>query len=102
MKMEKLNSLHIDVEKGIYEVNGRDISQSGKYLRLVFKDGTWTLVISEDTGYSTSAHTDNKRNNNSDWEMLNNASEKISKFAVAAFVISLITFVVNIMRIVLG
>lgn len=56
MKMEKLDSLYIDVKEDIYEVNGRDISQSGKYLNLVFKDGAWTLVISEDTAYSTSAH----------------------------------------------
>lgn len=56
MKMERLASLHIDVKKDIYEVNGRDISQSGKYLNLVFEDGTWTLVVSEDTGYSTNAH----------------------------------------------
>lgn len=51
---------------------------------------------------------DNKRNNtavsrsNADREMLNNTSEKISKFAVAAFVIALIALVVNIMRIALG
>nr|DAP78050.1 MAG TPA: hypothetical protein [Caudoviricetes sp.] len=56
MKIEELKSLHIDVEKNIYEVNGRDISQSGKYFNLVFEDGTWTLVVSEDTGYSTNAH----------------------------------------------
>lgn len=102
MFMEKLNSLHIDVEKGICEVNGRDISQSGKYLRLVFEDGTWTLVVSEDIGCNTNTHADNKRNNNADWEMLNNTSEKISKFAVAAFVIALIALAVNIMRIALG
>lgn len=56
VKIEELKSLHIDVEKNIYEVNGRDISQNGKYFNLVFEDGTWTLVVSEDTGYSTNAH----------------------------------------------
>lgn len=54
MKIETLKSLHIDVENGIYEVNGRDISKSGKRLKLVFEDGMWSLVISEDTTYTTS------------------------------------------------
>lgn len=56
MKIERLDSLRIDVKKDIYEVNGRDISKSGKYLNLVFKEGNWTLMISEDTVYSTSVH----------------------------------------------
>lgn len=59
-KIENLHSVHIDVEKGIYEVNGKDISQSGNYLRLVFEDGAWTLVVSEDTGYCTNAHVEIK------------------------------------------
>lgn len=54
MKEETLKSLHIDVENGIYEVNGRDISKSGKYLNLVFENGAWSLMISEDTIYTTS------------------------------------------------
>ena len=53
MRFEKLETLLIDVEKGIYEVNGRDISQSGKYLNLTFEEGVWSLVVSEDTAYTT-------------------------------------------------
>lgn len=55
-KIEKLSSLHIDVEKGIYEVNGRDISKSGKYLNLTFENGEWSLMITEDGFFSTSDH----------------------------------------------
>lgn len=55
-KIEKLESLCIDVEKGIYKVNGRDVSKSGKYLNLIFEDGNWSLIISEDTFYNTSDH----------------------------------------------
>lgn len=51
--MEKLKSIHIDVEKGIYEVNGRDVSKTGKYLQLTFENGQWSLVITEDTIYSS-------------------------------------------------
>lgn len=55
-KVEKLKSLHIDVEKGIYEVNGRDISKSGKSLKLTFENGEWSLMITEDSLFSTSDH----------------------------------------------
>lgn len=51
--MEELKSLHIDVEKEIYQVNGRDISKSGKYLRLIFENGEWSLMITEDTFYTS-------------------------------------------------
>lgn len=55
-KIEKLKSVHIDVDKGIYEVNGRDVSKSGSYLNLTFEKGTWSLEITEDTIYTTSDH----------------------------------------------
>lgn len=48
-KTEKFQSLHIDTEKGIYEVNGRDISDSGKELHLDFENGQWSMQITEDT-----------------------------------------------------
>lgn len=51
-KVEKFHSLNIDIEKGIYQVNGRDISESGKYLNLNFEDGEWSLMITEDTVYT--------------------------------------------------
>ena len=52
-KQDIFHSLTIDVDKGIYEVNGRDISESGKELHLDFSDGQWSLVITEDTIYSS-------------------------------------------------
>lgn len=54
--IEKLQSLNIDVEKGIYKVNGRDISKSGKYLKLTFENGVWSLMITEDNIFSTNDH----------------------------------------------
>lgn len=53
-KIEKFESVHIDVDKNIYKVNGRDISKSGRYLELTFENGHWSLMISEDTLYNTS------------------------------------------------
>ncbi len=38
-KYEKFKSIHIDIEKGIYEVNGRDISESGCALSLKYENG---------------------------------------------------------------
>lgn len=52
-RVEKLNSVEIDVDKGIYKVNGRDIFQSGKYFNLIFEEGVWSLMVSEDTLYTT-------------------------------------------------
>lgn len=40
-------------KRGIYKINGRDISKSGKKLHLDFSDGQWSLVITEDTIYSS-------------------------------------------------
>lgn len=54
MRTEKLESIYIDVEKDIYEVNGRDISKSGQYLSLVYENGTWSLIVTEDILYTTS------------------------------------------------
>lgn len=56
MVKEKLKSLYIDTEKEIYEVNGRDISKSGKYMNLTFENGEWSLVITEDTLFTTGDH----------------------------------------------
>ena len=51
--LQKFHSIHIDVDKGIFEVNGRNISQSGKEIHLTFEDGIWSLVVSEDTIYTS-------------------------------------------------
>ena len=52
-RKEAFSSLVIDIDKGIYEVNGRDISKSGKELHLDFKDGEWSLAITEDVIFSS-------------------------------------------------
>lgn len=52
-KCEELKTLTIDVEKGIYEVNGRDISGSCSEFHLEFENGHWSLKITEDRLYST-------------------------------------------------
>ena len=52
-KIEKLKTLIIDVEQDIYKVNGRDISESGKRCSLEFEDGEWSLMVTEDTLYTT-------------------------------------------------
>lgn len=49
---EELKSLHIDIEKGIYEVNGRDVSDKGTYMNLIFEDGSWSLMITENNFYN--------------------------------------------------
>lgn len=49
-----LKTVEIDVEQGIYKVNGRDISNA-TYLSLIF-DGVWSLEITENNVYSTSDH----------------------------------------------
>lgn len=53
MRVEQFKSIHIDLQKGIFEVNGRDISKSGHKLSLECSNGEWTLVVSEDTLYTT-------------------------------------------------
>lgn len=51
-RRENLKKLIIDVEAGIYEINGRDVSDSGKALSLEFENGIWSLMITEDTLYT--------------------------------------------------
>lgn len=54
--MEKLKTLHIDVDKGIYELNGRDISKTGTRLLLLYENGEWSLELDETSSYHTSDH----------------------------------------------
>ena len=54
---EQFHSIHIDVDNGIYEVNGRNVSETGKYLNLTFEKGMWSLVISEDRFFNTAPAT---------------------------------------------
>lgn len=54
METQKLKSVIIDVEKGIYEVNGKSIASGCSELTLEFKEGKWSLALTEDSIYSTS------------------------------------------------
>lgn len=54
-----LKTVEIDVEQGIYKVNGRDISNA-TYLSLIF-DGVWSLEITENNVYSTISHNQHER-----------------------------------------
>lgn len=54
MVTQKLKSILIDVEKGIYEVNGKSIASGCSELTLEFKKGEWSLALTEDSIYSTS------------------------------------------------
>ena len=56
MEQEKLKTLRIDIDKGIYEVNGRDISNIGTYMNLIFEDGNWSLMVTENKFYSALCH----------------------------------------------
>lgn len=53
-KTEPLETVEINVKNGVYKVNGRDISETGFYFNLTFEDGIWSLMIRENTLYSTS------------------------------------------------
>lgn len=39
IRHNEFKNVHIDLEKGIYEVNGRDISKSGYKLILEYENG---------------------------------------------------------------
>lgn len=62
MNKEELKTLEIDMDRNIFKVNGRDISNSGHYMSLTFEHGTWSLMITEDTLYSTSDSACKKQN----------------------------------------
>lgn len=53
MKKEKFVSIHIDREKEIYEINGEE-KRNVSHLELEFKNGEWSLMITEDVFYNTS------------------------------------------------
>lgn len=54
--MEELKTFHIDVDKGIYEVNGKDISKTVTRLQLTYENGKWSLELDETSVYSTRDH----------------------------------------------
>lgn len=50
----QLESVEIDVAKGIYRINGTDISETCTELCLHFKNGEWSLRVVEDKTYTHS------------------------------------------------
>ena len=44
---ENFKSIHIDLENGVYELNGRDISEICYDLELRFHNGKWSLTVKE-------------------------------------------------------
>lgn len=53
---EELQTLIIDTKNGFYELNGRDISESGEELVLCFSCGQWSLTVSERKTYTINDH----------------------------------------------
>lgn len=47
MTAEKFKSIEIDLEKGVYKLNGKDMTQVSD-LRLSFSNGEWSLSIEKD------------------------------------------------------
>lgn len=88
-KIEKFESLHIDINKGIYEVNGRDVSKSGKNMNLTFEDGVWTLEISEDSFFAS----------NNEAIKAKKESRQALWLSVAALILSSIAFIIRIIRV---
>lgn len=50
--MKKLRSIHIDTEKGIYQLNGEDIGSDTSRLRLEFENGEWSLEVTRDSYFT--------------------------------------------------
>lgn len=55
MKTETLKSLQIDVEKGIYMLNGENISDCVDEFNLTFENGIWGLTIRKRVIYESPA-----------------------------------------------
>ena len=41
--VEQLKTVEIDVEKGIFRVNGKDLENYAGYLRIECEDGIWSV-----------------------------------------------------------
>ena len=55
LEVKELKTMIIDVEKGIYQLNGEDIGEGTSELHLSFEFGRWSLVLSRDLHYRISA-----------------------------------------------
>lgn len=53
MKKEVLQSLVIDVERGVYQLNGVNIGDNTSELHLDFENGEWSLQVTQDQTYET-------------------------------------------------
>lgn len=51
VEVKKFNSLHIDINNGVYELNGEKM-EGVTELSLNWEDGEWVLNISKDEIYS--------------------------------------------------
>lgn len=52
----ELETLIIDIEKGICKLNGVDISRNTSELHLDFENGMWTLTVTRTTTYTANVH----------------------------------------------
>ena len=53
MKKEVLQSLVIDVERGVYQLNGVNIDDNTSELHLDFENREWSLQVTQDQTYGT-------------------------------------------------
>ncbi len=53
MESEKLESIHIDTKKGIYQLNGENIGDCVSELELRFEKGKWVLAIDKTLKYES-------------------------------------------------
>lgn len=58
MEKKKFKSVHIDIEKGIYEINGEKIPDRCSKLSLEFNNGEWSLLITTSNLYTSSDQQD--------------------------------------------
>ena len=49
----EFKSIHIDTEKGIYQLNGENV-QRVRHLELEFENGKWSLLVTKDELYKQS------------------------------------------------
>ena len=52
MAAEKFKSIEIDLEKGIYKLNGKEMTEVSN-LQLSFSNGEWSLMITKDMLFET-------------------------------------------------
>ena len=53
MRKEELKHLMIDTDNGICRINGQDLGDCISELHIEFKDGKWTLQVTQDKVFET-------------------------------------------------